>query len=77
MSELTPCNFCSLRRIRKHWKGKAKIVLRDATDFKSLGGTNVFAVPPGEKLDESTDKNGNHGKQFVAWMMDISNECVC
>jgi hypothetical protein len=39
MSEMTPCNFCTLRRIKARNKGK-KVELQSA--LGSLGGYDVY-----------------------------------
>jgi hypothetical protein len=74
MSELTSCCYCSLQFIRTRAREEGKrVFLRPGM----MGGTDVFAVAKGEKLDISVDKKGNHGKQWRAWMMELTDSCVC
>lgn len=83
MSDLTTCNFCDLKRMRRNNKGKSKIYLRGSRG----GGVNVYKVPNGEKLPPRSEMieaseeypNGNkaHEKYFAAWFMSLSNHCEC
>ena len=57
MSELTICNYCKLKRIRKTKSKGSKVYLKPSS-FMS-GGIDVYVVPKGEKLDTRTDKKGN------------------
>ncbi len=62
MSELTQCNYCSLKSIKRRAKEKnQKVVLKPAKKGKYyMGGQDVFV-------------NG----EFVAWFMELSNRCCC
>ncbi len=67
MSDLTSCNYCTLRRIRaeaKREKKKVKIVttkyVGEMREFKSQGGVDILV--DGER---------------VAWLMELTNHCVC
>lgn len=75
MSELTPCNYCSLQRIKRGAKEQGAKVYVRPSEF--MGGYDVFVVPKGEKLDTSIGKDGNHGYQWEAWFMEITDRCVC
>ena len=71
MSELTSCNYCNLQRYKRQAKEQnARLYLR---------GQDVFIVPKGQKLDMTVDpKTGNHTSgQWVAWLMEITDHCVC
>ena len=68
MSENTPCNIDTLKRIKEDaYKRNARVYIRSGY----MGGNDIYVVPKGEKLDTSIDKKGNHGKQWVAWMWEI------
>lgn len=85
MSDLTPCNYCNLRRIRARAKKEGKRVYTRLSGF--MGGTDVFVVPRGEKLppkeemvepcDEYPNGNEAYSKYHVAWMMEIGKRCEC
>jgi hypothetical protein len=67
MSELTTCNFCNLKRIRREAKREGKVV-RLRKD-KTYDGTNVYVLDKGESII--------HDKHFAAWMMKITEKCCC
>ena len=69
------CNYCTLREIRKEARGRARVHLRRSSG--GMGGVDVFVVPKGEKLDTSVDEKGNHNPQWKAWLMEVSDHCVC
>jgi hypothetical protein len=71
MSELTPCNFCSLNRIKESANEKGmKITLKKSNSM--MGGTDVYTHPPSiEHPEEYGDK------YFSAWMMEIPIHCCC
>jgi len=62
MSELTECNYCILRKIKRDAKEKGKKVkIRKGTYTDSLGpGKDVYVE--GEK---------------VAWFWELTDHCVC
>lgn len=62
------CNLCSLKSIKKKRKGTGVRILQ-RLDTGKMHGTNIYAVPKGEKLD--------HDKHFIAWFMEIPNHCCC
>jgi hypothetical protein len=78
MSELTPCNFCSLIRIRKkaaqeHLK---VTILRDAN--WGMGGVNVYKHPPEINIRELPGgERGPRAQYHVAWFMDLGDHCEC
>lgn len=78
MSELTPCNWCSLRRIREQAKvdNKKVTILHDA-DW-GLGGMNVYVHP--KDIDVRKLKGGEDGirsKYRVTWFKALSKSCCC
>jgi len=61
MSEITRCNYCSLREIKKRAKVKGeKVRIKNAKDFGLGKGKDVFV----------NDKK-------VAWFAELTNHCVC
>ena len=76
MSELTRCNYCSLQNIKRRAKEQGARVYVRPSKFMG-GGYDIFVVSAGDKLDASVDKDGNCGWQWVSWMMEIPDHCVC
>lgn len=73
MSELTPCNFCTLRRIKARAKKKDQRVI--ATPAKnSLGGTDVLVYP---KHLGAKDARADRKQYKVARLMKITDKCCC
>lgn len=75
------CNYCSYMDLKKKRPKGTRVhvvpshrVLSDGTEF---GGVDVFFVPEGAELDTSVDREGNHGKQFAVWFMELPDHCVC
>lgn len=85
MSEFTICNYCILEEIKLETEKAGSTVYLRPSGF--MGGTDVFVVPEGEKLPEKEDMvqpcdeypNGNeaYSKYHKAWLMNISDHCVC
>jgi len=72
MSELTVCNYCSLKHIKSRAKQKGwKVTM--LTGWR--GGKNVYIHPKGIKITELNKENQDY--YFVAWFWEISNNCVC
>ena len=71
MSELTQCNFCSLRTIERKAKAAKKQV---STIYnKEHGGMDVFVHPKKVKISQENKPK----EYFVAWFMELSTHCVC
>lgn len=73
MSEFTICNYCSLRVIKESAKKQRKmVVLKPAKlgDWKQ--GTDVYVVGRWEKPSKR-----KVGGNWVAWMAEIPDHCVC
>lgn len=68
MSELTPCNFCNLRSIRRYAlkRGKEVTMLPSTSE---LGGIDVYVHPPDTEI--------NTEKHFNAWFMALTDYCCC
>ena len=78
MSELTQCNFCSLKSIRKRAKqlGQKVTVLHDAK--WGMGGVNVYVHPPSLQIkDLPCGEDGERKKYRVAWFMEVGDSCSC
>jgi hypothetical protein len=71
MSELTTCNYCSLKRITESAKKQGKIVTRRNAN----GGVYIHVHGKDEPVDTTDWDSGN--KQIVSWMVEISERCVC
>jgi len=66
MSELTICNYCTLRGIRAEAERRGKVVtLRRGW----RGGTDVLVHDKNAKPDRERD--------FQAWLMEVSDRCCC
>ena len=70
MSELTPCNYCTLQRMKRAAKlNGERVVMVRAKEIQGLGGMDVYVLPKGEKKLEK--------KYFRAWFMALGNRCEC
>ena len=78
MSELTQCNYCSLRHIKAdaQRRGKKVTILSDAR--WGMGGVNVYVHPKGVVIAKlEGGEEGARKKYFVSWMMELTAHCVC
>lgn len=78
MSELTTCNYCNLKRIRRNAKAKGMkvTILRDA--HWGMGGENIYVHPREIKIAEFPGgEDGPRSHYFASWMMKIPNKCQC
>lgn len=74
MSELTPCNYCTLASIRQRAKARDMVV----TLLPERGGFDVFMHPPeihpsmtfGVAVDAPPE-------YWRAWFMALTDHCVC
>jgi len=73
MSELTQCNFCSLRKIKRRATGEGKTV----TLRQSSEGIKVFVHRKDEDLlpwnDDTPPEKSNQVSEFYG----LSGGCVC
>ena len=80
MSDLTPCNFCNLKRIKEASKAKGYItrITHEGASF-GLGGVNIISYPKGIILPKSGTKERSefNKKYFVAWFMELPGYCCC
>lgn len=86
MSNLTPCNFCTLQRFKcVAEKEKSNVVMRPTA--WPIKGIDVFIVPDGEVLPKNVEMiypsrdfpNGNeaYSKFHRALFMGLSKLCAC
>jgi hypothetical protein len=71
MSELTPCNFCSLRGYRERARRTGReVVVRAAAEGRGRWpkGMDVFMVKPGEAPGKG---------DRIAWFMELTDKCAC
>jgi len=75
MSELTSCNYCTLKGIRERAKenGLKVTLLIDNWFDGHPSGTSVYVHPKDVKI---VDKKARK-KYFKAWLMEIPNKCCC
>lgn len=67
MSELTTCNFCTLRRMRERAKKNG--------DQITLIGQDVYRHPKDVKLKDLPA--AERKKYWAAWFMSLSSSCCC
>lgn len=71
MSELTPCNFCDLQRLKREAKAAKKVVsLRG-----DRGGIAAYVHCPNINLDALNESEC--GKLRRIWFMELTDHCVC
>lgn len=73
MSELTPCNYCTLRRIKARAKKKDQRVTTTPAK-NSRGGIDILMYP---RHLGAKDARADRKKYKVAWLMKITNKCCC
>jgi hypothetical protein len=72
MSELTPCNYCSLRNIRRRAERKGlNVTLRHEGS-----GTTVY-IHPSDVTEFPLREDGEPDEYFAAWFMALTDHCVC
>ena len=85
MSELTPCNYCNLKRFRHTAKKRGNKIITSPSEFMG-GGMCVFEVPnekgftlPPYREPSAFYPNGDkvYQKYSIGWMMSIPEKCVC
>lgn len=75
MSELTPCNYCTLLRTKARAKKEGKVVTVIADTTTSLGGLNVYVHPKNVKIKELAPiARETYGG---VWFMALTDHCVC
>ena len=73
MSELTPCNHCTLCDIKRRAREDGKlVVLKAHPEEGSPSGQDVFVSPGETKYSERFRK-----EYWTAWFMELTDHCVC
>jgi hypothetical protein len=76
MSDLTQCNFCSLREIRRLANREGKVVsIRPSKG--EMGGVNVYVHPKEVHIRAGIEGSMLHHTYFKAWFMSIGDHCTC
>jgi hypothetical protein len=77
MSELTQCNYCSLRAIKANAKhAKQQVTLMAGQKYKTLPpGVDVYVHPRNVNVRELS--RGLREKYHRSWFMELSDHCVC
>ena len=75
MSELTPCNYCSLSRIKRRAEddGFKVTIIPDSQDGLAANGMAVYVHSP----DVTDPAKAEGDKYWTAWMMEVTDHCVC
>lgn len=86
MSELTTCNYCNLKSMRKPLSKMSEYERSYMKKFRKLGdrhylipqdgGLAVYRVRKGDKL-RVTDPDKDPKSQWVAWFGGLTDHCVC
>ena len=66
MSELTICNYCTLQKYKKEIKPGYKL---------SIIGNDVYIHP--ESIEYKDMTFAERDRYWQAWLMEISDHCVC
>jgi hypothetical protein len=75
MSELTSCNRCKYELLKiLAIERKEKLVL--IPNINNLGGTSIFMLKQNESIPLNPNKQWKD-EHFVAWFMELSDECCC
>lgn len=74
MSEKTRCNYCTLKWLERVAAKTNREVVQEEGDDETkrvvgVKGTNVYLVPAGREL--------NRDVHFAAWLMELTDHCVC
>lgn len=76
MSELTPCNYCTLQRIKRNAIRDGKVV----TVLPGGIGRDVYVHPPDVVIPKGTDSDDyatGSPPYWIASMMEIGSSCEC
>ncbi len=78
MSELTPCNYCTLKGIRARAIENDNHVYLHRKTWE-LGGIDIYVAPEGVALPQSGVGEGSefHKQYWVCWFMKIPESCCC
>ena len=73
MSELTSCNYCTLKRIQARAKREGKKVTLLPSVF--MGGTEVYVHTKHVDIRKLSDKDREQHPS--SWLMAIPDHCCC
>ena len=78
MSELTQCNYCSMRNLERNLEPGYKITLMESTEEESmgLGGFEVYVHPKTVELSNPVTEE-EHELYWVSWLMALPAHCCC
>lgn len=78
MSELTICNHCLLKRIKREaQKNNLKISILSDAEW-GMGGQNIYVHPRDINISSlSNGEDGERAKYRKAWVMEIPDQCCC
>lgn len=70
MSEYTQCNYCMYQYILKRAQERYKIprVVTQRPSISQLGGVDIFVHPKSVRPTQA---------HFVAWFMELPEQCCC
>ena len=75
MSELTPCNYCDLKRYKAEAKKQHKVITVREDLTSLLSGFDVYRHPKKVKIVALPPEER---KQYhIAWFMALTDHCVC
>ncbi len=79
MSELTQCNYCTLRDIKRQAAHEKKHVHLKHDTGRELDGIDVYVTPVSVDLPEGhiTRVSEFHQEYWVSWFMGLTDHCVC
>lgn len=73
MSELTPCNYCTLQKIKERAKKDSKVVSLKSQPIEHFPKAQAVFVHPKKTHNELRFQ----AKYQVAWFVELSDHCVC
>ena len=77
MSELTTCNFCSLKDMKRNMPPGHRLVKRHNATW-GMGGINIYVVPLDVEVPQVVvDGDEFHKAYWNRWFMELSTRCVC
>jgi hypothetical protein len=80
MSELTECNFCTLRGMKRRAKAQGKRVITlpgRLTDAGLPRGIDVYTVPPGVSKHDLKTRADLRERYGGSWFMALTDSCCC
>lgn len=76
MSELTRCNFCSMKIYQAREGAKGKKIYIEKSKF--MGGSEVYSIPKAMANNTfSTMTEETKKIYWICWFMEIGSSCCC